>query len=117
MEVHILWEGFRHRHSQWFVAGFIENRNFKPSKYWQLNVIVEKLGNPINAISIDKWEDENSVKSITNRLKGAKEIKVISVEEKEVNQEPPLLYDLTSLQKDANTKLNLSADKTLTIVN
>ena len=95
---------------------FIENRDFKPSKYWQLKATVEKFGNPINALSIDKWEDENAVKSITNRLKGAKEVKVISVEEKEVNQEPPLLYDLTSLQKDANTKLNLSADKTLSIV-
>ena len=95
---------------------FIENRDFKPSKYWQLKATVEKFGNPINALSIDKWEDENSVKSITNRLKGAKEIKVLSVEEKEVNQDPPLLYDLTSLQKDANTKLNLSADKTLSIV-
>ena len=96
---------------------FIENRDFKPSKYWQLNAIVEKFGNPINALSIDKWEDENTFKSITNRLNGAKEIKVISIEEKEVNQEPPLLYDLTSLQKDANTKLILSADKTLSIVN
>ncbi|MCH5238295.1 MAG: DNA topoisomerase 3 [Muribaculaceae bacterium] len=95
---------------------FIENRDFKPSKYWQLKATVKKFGNPINALSIDKWEDENSVKSITHRLKGAKEIKVISVEEKEVNQDPPLLYDLTSLQKDANTKLNLSAEKTLSIV-
>ena len=34
---------------------------------------------------------------------------------KEVSQEPPLLYDLTSLQKEANTKLNFSADKTLSI--
>lgn len=32
-----------------------------------------------------------------------------------MNQEPPLLYDLTSLQKEANTKLNFSADKTLSI--
>ena len=32
-----------------------------------------------------------------------------------MNQEPPLLYDLTALQKEANTKLNFSADKTLTL--
>ena len=38
-----------------------------------------------------------------------------SVERKEVNQEPPLLYDLTTLQKEANTKLNFFADKTLSI--
>ncbi|MDR1594572.1 MAG: topoisomerase C-terminal repeat-containing protein, partial [Prevotellaceae bacterium] len=34
---------------------------------------------------------------------------------KEVNQEPPLLYDLTALQKGANKKHNFSADKTLSI--
>lgn len=38
-----------------------------------------------------------------------------NVERKEVNQEPPLLYNLTTLQKEANTKLNFSADKTLSI--
>ena len=38
-----------------------------------------------------------------------------SVERKETSQEPPLLYDLTTLQKEANTKLNFSADKTLSI--
>ena len=40
---------------------------------------------------------------------------VKSVERKEAAQEPPLLYDLTTLQKEANTKLNFSADKTLSI--
>ena len=40
---------------------------------------------------------------------------VKSVERKEACQEPPLLYDLTTLQKEANTKLNFSADKTLSI--
>ena len=40
---------------------------------------------------------------------------VKSVERKETSQEPPLLYDLTTLQKEANTKLDFSADKTLSI--
>jgi DNA topoisomerase-3 len=40
---------------------------------------------------------------------------VKSVEKKEVNQEPPLLYDLTTLQKEANSKHGFSADKTLSI--
>jgi DNA topoisomerase-3 len=40
---------------------------------------------------------------------------VRSVEKKEVNQEPPLLYDLTALQKKANSRHGFSADKTLSI--
>ena len=49
------------------------------------------------------------------RIKEAETVQVKTVERKEVNQEPPLLYDLTTLQKEANTKLNFSADKTLSI--
>ena len=36
-----------------------------------------------------------------------------TVERKEVNQEPPLLYDLTTLQKRSEYQTELSADKTL----
>lgn len=95
---------------------FIENRDFHVSKYWQLKAVLEKFGNVYDAHSVDKWENKDEVQTILKRLKDAKVIKVLSVEEKEVNQEPPLLYDLTALQKEANTKLNLSADKTLSIV-
>ena len=49
------------------------------------------------------------------RAKDAGQLVVKSVERKETAQEPPLLYDLTTLQKEANTKLNFSADKTLSI--
>jgi DNA topoisomerase-3 len=42
-------------------------------------------------------------------------LQIQSVEKKEVNQEPPLLYDLTALQKEANSKHGFSANKTLSI--
>ncbi|OAV75014.1 DNA topoisomerase 3 [Bacteroidales bacterium Barb7] len=48
-------------------------------------------------------------------MQEAQFVKVQSVEKKEVNQEPPLLYDLTTLQKEANSKHGFSADKTLSI--
>ena len=34
---------------------------------------------------------------------------------REVKEEPPLLYDLTALQRDANTRLDFSADRTLSL--
>ncbi len=40
---------------------------------------------------------------------------VQSIERKEVQQEPPLLFDLTALQKEANTRYSYSADFTLSI--
>lgn len=39
----------------------------------------------------------------------------MSVEKKEVRQELPLLYDLTTLQKEMNSKYGFSVDKTLSI--
>ena len=41
--------------------------------------------------------------------------KVTQVEAKETKEQPPLLFDLTSLQQDANKKYGYSADQTLSI--
>ena len=41
--------------------------------------------------------------------------RVADVQRREVSQEPPLLYDLTALQKEANGRYGFSADKTLSV--
>lgn len=40
---------------------------------------------------------------------------VMDTETKTVNEQPPLLFDLTALQKEANIRLNLTAEETLNI--
>lgn len=40
---------------------------------------------------------------------------VIDTETKSVSEQPPLLFDLTALQKEANTRLSLTAEETLNI--
>lgn len=40
---------------------------------------------------------------------------MVQVEKKQVSEEAPLLYDLTALQRSANTKLGLTAEQTLDI--
>lgn len=42
-------------------------------------------------------------------------VEVADVQRREVSQEPPLLYDLTALQKEANGRYGFSADKTLSV--
>lgn len=42
-------------------------------------------------------------------------LSVLKVERKAVRTEPPLLYDLTTLQKEANRKYSFSADTTLSL--
>ena len=94
---------------------FLENKNFVPQKYWQLKLQAATDNVSFAALSADKYDTQQAAIDTLQRIKEAETVQVKTVERKEVNQEPPLLYDLTSLQKEANTKLNFSADKTLSI--
>lgn len=94
---------------------FLENKNFTPTKYWQLQASTTAQGKSFSALSVAKWEQIEKAKQFMNNVTAAGKLTVKSVEKKEKVQDPPLLYDLTSLQKNANTRLNFSADKTLSI--
>ena len=93
---------------------FLENKNFAPVPFWQIRVRTEKSGISFPVISREKYDDKEYANTVFQTLKG-KSLKIRSVEKKEVNQEPPLLYDLTTLQKEANSKHGFSADKTLSL--
>lgn len=94
---------------------YLENKNFVPAKFWQLKAHTASGGISFTAQSTAKWEQQPEAIAALQRVKDAGQLVVKSVERKEASQEPPLLYDLTTLQKEANTKLNFSADKTLSI--
>ncbi|WP_239059597.1 type IA DNA topoisomerase, partial [Bacteroides sp. 224] len=94
---------------------YLENKNFVPQKYWQLKLQTGKDSIELSALSEEKFGSQQPAIDKLQIIKDSGQVQVKSVECKEVNQEPPLLYDLTTLQKEANTKLNFSADKTLSI--
>ena len=94
---------------------YLENRNFTPQTYYQIKVTAEKNGIPFSALSEHKYETLPAATTALNAITATGTVTVADVQRKEVNQEPPLLYDLTSLQKEANSKLGFSADKTLSI--
>jgi DNA topoisomerase III len=95
---------------------YLENRNFSVRQYWQIQLSHTKEFMDFKSLSINKWEDkkgaEDALKSIGRNGNIAR---VTSVEIKNVTEQPPLLFDLTGLQKEANKKLNLSAEETLNI--
>lgn len=95
---------------------FMENQTFIPVPYFQLKGEFANQDKVISVISDEKWDKRDKAEEIFNKIKNEKEIKVLSIEKKEKTEEPPLLYDLTNLQKDANKLFNLSADNTLKIV-
>ena len=94
---------------------YLENKNFVPTKFWQLKASTASGGIGFTAQSTARWEQQPEAIAALQRVKDAGQFVAKSVERKEAAQEPPLLYDLTTLQKEANTKLNFSADKTLSI--
>ena len=94
---------------------YLENKNFIPTKFWQLKASTASGGIGFTAQSTTRWEQQPEAIAAMQRAKDAGQLTVKSVERKEAAQDPPLLYDLTTLQKEANTKLNFSADKTLSI--
>lgn len=94
---------------------YLENKHFVPTPFWQVKVQTEKSNISFAAISKERYEQKDKANEVLRLLQENKTITVKSVERKEVNQEPPLLYDLTTLQKEANSKHGFSADKTLSI--
>ena len=94
---------------------YLENKDFTPQTYYQIRVTAAKDGTPFSALSEHKYETLPAVNTALSAVTATGTVAVADVQCKEVSQEPPLLYDLTSLQKEANSKLGFSADKTLNI--
>ena len=94
---------------------YLENRNFKVKNYWQIQLSHNKELIDFKSISKTKWEDQKLAVDTLKAIQRSGTTTITSVETKSVTEQPPLLFDLTGLQKEANKKLNLSADETLNI--
>ena len=94
---------------------YIENRDFSSVPYWKLSVLTEKEGLSLKAIGSEDYESEALALTVLTALRSQSRLMVESVTRKVTHTAPPLLYDLTALQKDANRRHGFSADKTLSI--
>ncbi|WCF98139.1 type IA DNA topoisomerase [Porphyromonas gingivalis] len=94
---------------------YLENKEFKPQTYFQIRFHTAKESISFPAISTDRYDSWQDADKILARIRSAEYVSVSHVEKMQVSQEPPLLYDLTTLQKEANSRHGFSADKTLSI--
>lgn len=102
---------------------YIENRDFSSVPYWKLSVLTEKEGLSLKAVGTEDYESEASAQTALATLRSQNQLTVKTVARrvdehgriKVGSTPPPLLYDLTALQKDANRRHGFSADKTLSI--
>ncbi len=86
--------------------------NFKPEPYWILATIYrDTTFTATKGKFTSKEEGEKAFKTIEG-----KPFTVTKVEKKEGKEQPPQLYDLTSLQVECNRKFGYSAEMTLNLI-
>ena len=94
---------------------YIENRDFSSVPYWKISVLTEKEGVSLKTIGSKDYENEALAQTALATLRSQSQLTVELVVRKVAGTPPPLLYDLTALQKDANRRHGFSAEKTLSI--
>lgn len=97
---------------------FWENKRFTPEPVHQLHFSTPSVS--VNEIvkfaSVEKWKDKEEAAALYNNVKTQMCATIVKTEKKEKVENPPLLYDLTTLQKEANTKHGFTAEQTLDLV-
>ncbi len=89
-----------------------EIENFKPEPYWVLATVYrDTIFTATKGKFTSKEEGEKAFATIED-----KPFTVTKVEKKEGKEQPPQLYDLTSLQVDCNRKFAYSAEMTLNLI-
>ncbi len=96
-----------------------EIRAFQPEPYWLVDARFEpsadssrRYGGRFHAGAKPRLATEAEALAIVAAVR-AQAGEITKVEKREVTEKPPMLYDLTSLQRDANTRFGFSARRTL----
>lgn len=86
-----------------------EIEHFVPEPYWEIKTIYRET---TFATTSGRYSTVDKAQKILDKITG-KPFSVTKVTKKKGKETPPYLFDLTSLQIEANKKLGLSADETL----
>lgn len=104
----------------------LEIRNFVSKDYWQLTATFSNpkgtwIGkwfrpakNPLEPTTVDRFDTEAEARAIQSLVQD-KTGQVIDVEQKRTKEPPPMLFDLTRLQRTANKRYGFSAARTLEV--
>ena len=94
---------------------FWENKKFTPQPFWQLSLSVKDDDENFRFSNPERCFNKEEATTLYEKIKAASHITIETIVRKEAKQEPPLLYDLTTLQKEANSRYRYSAEQTLTL--
>lgn len=94
-----------------------EHERFESKPFWQVHfgVVDADSGNILKFTSANRWTDKATATDIYNKVKDTGSAIITKVATKRKVEKAPLLYDLTTLQKEANSQHGFTAEHTLSI--
>lgn len=94
-----------------------EHKRFESKPFWQVHfgVVDADSGNILKFTSANRWVDKGTATDIYNKVKDTGSAIITKVVTKRKVEKAPLLYDLTTLQKEANSQHGFTAEHTLSI--
>lgn len=94
-----------------------EHKHFESKPFWQVHfgVVDADSGNILKFTSVNRWTDKATATDIYNKVKDTGSAIITKVATKRKVEKAPLLYDLTTLQKEANSQHGFTAEHTLSI--
>lgn len=94
-----------------------EHKRFESKPFWQVHfgVVDADSGNILKFTSVNRWTDKATATDIYNKVKDTGSAIITKVVIKRKVEKAPLLYDLTTLQKEANSQHGFTAEHTLSI--
>jgi len=99
------------------VDRYLDHRNFVIKDYWKPFIVIDN-NNPDQQLKLVcdvEFENEEKIQKYVYNLKNLTNC-IVKREDKKEKEAAPKLYSLTSLQKEANGKLNFTADETLKVL-
>lgn len=94
-----------------------EHKRFESKPFWQVHfgVVDADSGNILKFTSANRCTDKATATDIYNKVKDTGSAIITKVATKRKVEKTPLLYDLTTLQKEANSQHGFTAEHTLSI--
>ncbi|SJL24263.1 type IA DNA topoisomerase [Porphyromonas gingivalis] len=92
---------------------YIEHRDFRSVPFWKIHALPTGLS--VRAIGETTYESRRAADRAMENLDPREALTVSSVSVQTNPVPPPLLYDLTALQKEANKRYGYTAEKTLSL--
>jgi DNA topoisomerase-3 len=93
-----------------------EIEDFKPEKFWTVHARFAREGVTYDGLWFknkqNRLKGKDAAEEIAAKVRGGTGV-VRKAEKKTATEKPPLLYDLTELQRNANARLGFTAERTL----